>query len=572
MTTTLRLVMLRIALLGLSWTTALAQNVFYVHGGNPGNATGFFASDDDTPGIQAAIDAARAFIAQTGQVATVEFEPFGTYHLVSTTVGDVALFVNQCTAGTLRFEGKNATLVHRPLLGQSLAIRDSARVEVHELFFDRDPKPFMQGIVEFVHATGEVDVRYHQGLAPELMPPPDPNASPPIRHWGWLLDPSVPGRPKQGTASYYLAPPPINLTPTQNPPLYQFTIGAPASSDFAVGDRWTWHYREGGNNIHIRNSKEITIHRCVSYAAGSMFVNADNCHQLDIVGCDVSIQAGWWRSLNGDGLHIKRSTDVVIDSCTIRGNSDDGINLSEVDFFTVSNCLFENKRRHAIVLDTDDGGGASPPNSTFGAIFNNIAEYNGGAFVSHQGGDYNTVSILGNTPMWNNRTKAAGRNFYVQLESIGAPLLASAEIGPTGVWSPSDPAIAKTLLPQTDRRWHWQYLDQTRGLLVHRAARDTMKWLYLGSEHPSPVAGDQAKLRPPTGQWNPDENIWFLEPIAGTQHVRLRLYAAQVTPPAQLYLTLTPVGATPVRGDPLTLQPLDPSNRLQIWRWSLIED
>ena len=450
---------------------------FYVSGGAPGNATGFFSSDDDRPGIQAAIDAAVQWLKAPGHgsgIASVIFEQGGTYHL-DTPHPIFAPFVLDIrdlhVTGRLKLLGRGATLAHRQLDNITLGINGADRVVVRDLFFDRDNVPFMDGIVE--SAVGDVlDVRYENGLSPIFFPP----EGGPISHWGWVLDSAVPGRPKQGTASFYTAMSVTNPQPVTDPLLYRFVmdpIGVPVSQEIAMGDRFTYHYREGGGNIQIRVATDIQIRNVTSFAAGSMFVNAEFVDELKVVGCDVAIRDGYWRSLNGDGVHVKRSTNLVVENCSFAGVSDDAINITDVQQFTVIGNTFRDKRRHAIVLDSDDGQvPPGPMNSTFGLIQDNVAEFNGGSFVSHKGGEYATVTIQQNSVSNNNRTRTAGANRYVRFVSDSGPFALAGDIGSDNVWSDGDQAIVQPSATSTDRTWHIQEADLGRALIIKpRCAR-----------------------------------------------------------------------------------------------------
>ena len=265
----------------LSFPASAQAPLFFVHGGNPGDATGFFPGDDDRPGIQAAIDAAMAWLEDPANAgagpASVVFEPGGTYHLDSVKPDDpsFSLMVRQLNQNTdwLHFVGNGATIVHRQLLWQTLGIHASRNVLVEGLVFDRDPLPYMDGHVEAINGS-VVTVRSVRGLSPLLFPPVGSSPGD-IRHWGWLLDPQVPGRPKEGSASYYEASS-VSLTGA-DPDLYDFVItmaAATVAADFAIGDRFTYHYREGGNSLHVRNSVDIEVRDVTAYSASAMFVNS----------------------------------------------------------------------------------------------------------------------------------------------------------------------------------------------------------------------------------------------------------------------------------------------------------
>jgi hypothetical protein len=560
----------------LASSSASAQGppppLFFVYGGNPGNATGFFAGDDDRPGIQAAMDAAMLWLEDPANAgagpASVVFESGGTYHLDSVKPDDTsfALIVRQLNQNTdwLHFVGNGATIVHRQLLSQTLGIHASRNVLVESLVFDRDPLPYMDGFVEAVTGNS-VTVRYVRGLSPLLFPP-EGSSSGNIRHWGWLLDGLVAGRPKTGSASFYEASSVSQVG--SDPDIFDFDMipsgGAPIADDFAAGDRFSYHYREGGNNLHIRNSSNIEIRGVTSYAAAAMFVNASTGTGLSIIDSQVAIRPGYWRSTNGDGVHVKRSSDLLVKGCSFEGVSDDAINVTEVDGFVLENNVFSNKRRHAILLDADDQGG-NPPNSTDGQIFENFAAFNGGSFISHKGGEY-ALSIHSNNVSANNRTRSFGDNQHVRLGArIGGLVVAGLE-GPDGTWNDGDVVQAELDLPTTDRAWHLQEVTGGRTIIINRAARDDKVWLYLVPEQSPPAVGEPAVLRPGQVANNPAGAEWVIERVSSGEFARLRHAASG------LYLALQPSTGGPVAGDGIGLEAASATDLNQVWRIEQLED
>ncbi len=568
------LLMPALPLLASQQAPVQASAIFKVSGNAPGNATGFFPYDDDTPGIQTAIDAAIAWLEDPANAglgsASVVFEAGGVYHLDTRNPSfpAFALDVRQLDTNTdrLHLVGNGATLVHRQLSGISLGINGSNNVLVSNLTIDRDPLPYMDGTVQAVSGN-MVTILKIRGLDPTFFPPPGGAST---FHWGWLLDPTVPGRPKLGSASFYR-----NTSVTQqtgNPALFDFNMipanGVPISQDFQVGDRFTYHYR-GGSNIHIRNSSDIEINNVTSYASTSMFINPRLVDGLKIINCKVEIPSGHWRSINGDGLHVKECNDVEIEGCSFSGLSDDGMNLSEVTNFSVKNCLFENKRRHAILLDSDDTGG-NPPNSSNGEIIGNTANHNGGSFIAHKGGDYGTVTILQNTSSKNNLARTFGANYYSHLIPRNANFSLAADKGTNIRWASGDNVAVFSNQSGTDRSWNVQGIPGANGriILVHRASRDQNSWLYLASATPTPVANDNVVLRPASGQNNPPENIWIKEEIPNSTFVRLRHEASN------LYLTIDQSGGSTSWGDNVSLKPaiIGSPNLNQLWNIEFIED
>ncbi len=567
----LRALLTALAGLLLSFSASAQAPLFFVHGGNPGDATGFFPGDDDRPGIQAAIDAAMAWLEDPANAgagpASVVFEPGGTYHLDSVKPNDTsfALMVRQLNQNTdwLHFVGNGATIVHRQLLWQTLGIHGSRNVLVEGLDFDRDPLPYMDGHVEAVNGS-VVTVRSVRGLSPLLFPP-EGSSPGNVRHWGWLLDPQVPGRPKEGSGSFYEASS-VSLAGA-DPDVYDFVITAAAATiaaDFAVGDRFTYHYREGGNSLHIRNSLDIEVRDVTAYAASAMFVNSATTTGLRVIDSRVAIRPGHWRSTNGDGLHIKRSNDLWVEGCSFQGVSDDGMNITEVDTFVVTNNVFANKRRHAILLDADDQGG-NPPNSSNGQIFGNYAAFNGGSFVSHAGGEYG-ISIHSNNVGSNNLTRSFGDNRHVRLGTRLGGFAAAGVEGSDGAWSEGDAVQLSAVLSMPDTAWHFQEVSGGRVIIINRAARDDGIWLYLVPAQVPPVEGDSVLLRTGQGPNNPAAAEWVVEEVADSEFARIR------HADSGFYLALQPSAGGPVVGDPLGVEASSSSDINQVWRIDQLED
>lgn len=545
--------------------------LFFVYGGDPGDATGFFEGDDDRPGIQNAIDAAMDWLEEPANAgagpASVVFESGGTYHLDSVKPDDpaFALIVRHLNQNSdwLQFVGNGATIVHRQLLRQTLGIHASQNVLVENLEFDRDPLPYMDGLVEAVNGN-VVTVRSVRGLSPLLFPP-EGSSSGDIRHWGWLLDAQVPGRPKQGSGSVYEASS-VSLS-SSDPDVYDFAMTSTAATiadDFALGDRFTYHYREGGNNLHIRSSMNIEVRNVTAYSASAMFVNSATTTRLSVIDSQVMIRPGHWRSTNGDGLHIKQSSDLLVQGCSFQGVSDDGINVTEVDTFVVRNNVFANKRRHAIRLDSDDTSG-NPPNSSNGQIYGNYAAFNGGSFISHGGGEYG-LSIHSNNVSSNNLTRTFADNRHVRLSTRIGGFAAAGVEGSDGVWNEGDAVLVSADLSVTNTAWHFQEVLGGNVIIINRAARDNGIWLYLVPTQASPSQGDPVLLRTGQGADNPAAAEWFIEEIEGSEFVRIRHVNTG------LYLALQPSPGGPAVGDSIGVEGSSSSDANQVWRLEQLED
>lgn len=540
---------------------ASAQAVFPVPASN-----GF----DDAPAIQTVLNQAQQWLVASPNLgpAIVSFVPSQTYVLKTYPgQGPFTLQVQNKPANTdwMILQGNGATLMHDRLDGETLGIRSSTKVRVESLKFDRNPRPFMEGLVTTASAT-QVAVQFLRGLPPNLFPASMPS------QWAWLLDPAVPGRPKQRTRTHYT----FASVGNAGGGIYNFTFvpGFPDSQDFAPGDRFTFQYREGGSNIQVHSSNETVIHDVTSFAAGSMFVAAEQCIDLVIERCSVLIPSGFWRSTNGDGFHIKCSQKLTIADNYLEGTGDDGINLTSVRDFTVTGNTFVNKNRHVILLDSLDPLPHSPlcstNNSINGLIQGNIASGNGSSFLAHDGGDYSSVTIQNNALEQNNFSRDVTLNRRVQLIAGAASGLAiRADHGANGIWDAGDVTyLGPVGASGTEFEWDMQdRLANNEHLFTLRAARDQNTWLYLASTLATPTAGTLVALGTPRASDNPSHQKWLVEnaPASGA----IRIYLSQTNP--RLYLSAATT-SVPTANTPLELRQLNPTDRNQVWFVRLVED
>ncbi|MGE0144295.1 MAG: right-handed parallel beta-helix repeat-containing protein [Planctomycetota bacterium] len=543
-------------------TSAISQVVFQVPPPTGG---------DDAPNIQLQIDLARTHaLSNAGSgPAIVEFMSGAQYRLVTYAFGGqepfCLLLQNMSTnLDRLILRGNGATLVHARMDGISLGVRGSKRVTIEKLNFDRDPRPFMEGTVVATMGS-EVDVKYLRGARPSQFP----ILSGQSPYWGWLLDPVVPGRPKAGSRTHYSIAL-SDVMPLGND-VYRMGLGsASLVADFQIGDRFTYHYREGGSNIQLRTSSDIVVQQVTSYASGSMLVNVGQCHLLTIRECNALIPPDHWRSLNGDGFYVQCSTGVTIEDNYLEGLSDDGINLTAVNGFSVLRNVFTDKRRHAILLDAPDPltPGCLPNNSTNGLIRWNSASYCGTSFLAHDGGDYATVAILDNTPVFNNRTRGATLNRRVRLSVSSNPTLSiRATPGPNGLWDAGDSIFLDNAGDPEESQWQLQdRLTNDQHLFISRAARDAFTWLYFAkASAPSNVV----RLGAPNASSNPPEQMWRIEEVTGPGVIRIRLDDGSSAP--ALYLSAASTGI-PTVGTGIEVRPLNPADRNQVWLVDLVED
>lgn len=545
--------------------------------------------------IRTAIRAASIWLSNVNNVndpnavATIEFDQDETYFVDSNFLdvngvdtGAAFLISGLDVAGRMRFVGNGATIVNRVELSTTLRILDSHRIDVFDLKFDVWPLPYMVGDVTAVNGNcnGFILVQLTDGKSP-LDFPPDQSGDPENPgHWGGLLDldPNHLGRSEPGTKSIYRASDITLYNASQN--VYRMRINTPTTDfceDFQVGDRFTYQHRMGGVTIQLRESTDIEVRDCVCVASSSMFVNTDDTHDLRVIDCRVEIEPGRKRSINGDGVHVKRGSVILIEGCYFEGLMDDAINLTEVNEFEVRNNTFENKRRFAIVLDGDDqlshddicvDGDFGPLNSYLGVIENNTVMHCGASFIAHQGGDYSSVTIAGNTVLSNNTEDAAWLNFRVQILTSGPnPLALSVDEGSNGFFDDGDIAVLESDVQSADRIWHINGYRCGGHFIYHRASQDANSTQYLGGApgpvNPSdPTVALSGRLSVGAPELEADE-FWVVESVSSSSDVVRFRHTATGN-----YLTATTLAV----GSPVQLMPLDPSDRGQLWEFRYLED
>jgi hypothetical protein len=486
--------------------------VFYVDGLG---ATADDPSDDDTPGIQAAIDAAIAHVNLSGQGATVLLRGGGEYRLKSGRRGKGHLDLSCAPGGgVVTFAGQGATLiVETPRLGVFYANAAEA-VLIKDVILDLDPLPHIACRVLEVEADQRRVVA--QPFPGSTLLADFPGYS---DEWGWLHDAEFPARPKKGAARSFRASERSQESP--GGPI-EFTLDQGVRmQDFAVGDVLSFLYRRG-NNFRFQNSSDIELRNVATYGAGLFFVSTSHVDGLLISDCAVLLRPGRVQATGGDGIHLKYGRRVLIENSYFEGLSDDGVNVSGTYGFRIEGCEFRDKRRHAVVLDTD----RVAYRSRDGVIRDNVGAFNGGSFLYHDGGDYSSVLVSGSTAHDNNlslATELALTGALRVLEAGGqrpgragtSPLeLAWAPSGEVSLL-PADPPLADARV----RHWRQISLATPRGqrwrIEAHRPG-GPQPWRYLTAS--SPMSLERSLLGGPRDdpqRKEVDAQLWVRERLSG---------------------------------------------------------
>jgi hypothetical protein len=228
------------------------------------------------------------------------------------------------------------------------------------------------------------------------------STSGPTDHFGWLLDPTVAGRPKSRAQSFYRASS-ITLSPNIS---NRYNINFPSGtdmSDFEKGDRFTYHQRVGHNVLVNGDGSGYVFQNITTYSSNAFafLVTAQNDFGPDFTISDVEFNSirvetlnGRWRSTNGDGVHFLKVDDIKVNNSYFTGLSDDAIALKSSNNWQVTNSTMNNKRRYGINVVSQPSGGLG------GIISNNTIEYNGG-FGIYSSGTTSNISETNNNLLMN---------------------------------------------------------------------------------------------------------------------------------------------------------------------------
>ena len=213
-------------------------------------------------------------------------------------------------------------IIHDPLMG-FMSIFKCSNIIVKNLFIDYDPLPFVQGkIVAVNQNSNSFDIKIDEGF-PKLTDPMFQNAS---RCWGMLMDPTIPGKLKDG------AP---NLFGSKNfkeisAGVFSVTFETNRLLKFVeVGDLYVHIARTNGKTIFKSgSSKNITYLNNTNYTSPAGSYNAFDMEEWNIIGCEVKLKPGRIHSANADCIHANGGKfGPWIENSLFEGYSDDAMNL-----------------------------------------------------------------------------------------------------------------------------------------------------------------------------------------------------------------------------------------------------
>ncbi len=433
-------------------------------------ATSGLATDDDTPGIQAAIDAAIHFANASGETAVVQFHGGGEYWLKTGKRGRGHLDLSCADGrGQVILRGQGATLmVETPRLGLFFA-EGSKAVSVEELRIELAAAPHIGCRVVSVNAESRVVTAQPFPGSTALADFPGYS-----EEWGWIHDDTVLHRPKAGVGSSFHAKDRIQEE-VDGPVRFTIDNGVPMGQ-FAVGDVLSFHYRRG-NNFRFQNCEDIELHGVLSFGSGLFFVSTSHVSGLRVADCAVLVKPGRVQATNGDGVHLKYCRNVEIRDCYLEGLSDDGVNVTGTFGFDIQRCVFANKRRHAIAFDTD----GAMYRSRSGGIVDCAAYGNGGSFMHYDGGDYSTVHVEGNRA-WENGLTTSGSRVEEPRRCVAVQSERELSWGRDG----SVRLVRKGGLAEgLDGLWCWIRVPTPRGPRIRikaQSAAGPQPWLFLAGD------------------------------------------------------------------------------------------
>jgi hypothetical protein len=534
-------------------------------------------ADDDQPAIQSALDTAKN-LANLGSNVTVHFNP-GVYHLDGGLIQTgyntgFHLIMTGVNAGSISIDGHGAELVSRDRHnGLFLINLNSAPLTISDLSVDVDPLPYVDGTVSSIIGLNPpppgspiryVTIDVVRGISDPAVFQAEIQSGA-FNHWGWVLDPTVPGRPKLGSDSDFKA---LSVVAPASGKL-KFEIPGNQLSTLQIGDRFTYHIRKG-NNFRVDYSDQVSFDHVTSYGGGQMFINANHSANMSITNCATAIKPGRWRAGNGDGIHNYKTDSIFINQCTFEGISDDAIHLKSCNTFTISNCTFVNKRRHAIVLDGDAEATSS---SILGLISNNSASFNGGAFFVHGGATYLNTVFSGNVIHDNHIASGGGtsvRARIVNKASVNLPLVITTFTSSGGVVT----GEIKMGRPRgLHKEWDVMVSGATGDTAIHNfGIQFQPDWFYLTSEWATVPTGTPVLAEQPApGLLNSGYPglSWIMR-----EDPSYPGYFFIQEKGSDRYLTLNPVNPlSPAPNDPVKLQAQGGvAPDLQLWRLDAINE
>jgi hypothetical protein len=277
-------------------------------------------NEDDTHGIQAAFDAAKA----SRVSCKVQFSK-GTYRISGsrsrgTQERSFLLYGLKDTV----IDGAGALLLQTDPTKGIFHVKSCEQVIVRDFVIDYDPLPFTQGTIQKIQADPpQINFAVAEGYPsvedPQFLNGKRINQCVP-------LDPNIPGRLRDGARNHFLYKTAEKLTDgVYRLPFIDLKSGW--EHDLSVGDRFTVFAR---NNIPIADfnyCRQVTMQGITTYASGGGQYTGTYNNCINILKCKALIKPGRWKGGNADVIHIygSRGGGPWVEDCVFEGIGDDGI-------------------------------------------------------------------------------------------------------------------------------------------------------------------------------------------------------------------------------------------------------
>ena len=276
---------------------------------------------DDSEAILKALDFCKK-VSLTGAATKLIFKK-GRYDLFSSKENDRPFFIFLNNANNILIEGNGAEIIiHDPLRG-FFSVFKSNNIIVKDLFIDYDPLPFTQGKVVAVDVENKsFDLKIDAGFptfAHEMFQKAPGS-------WGMLMDPTIPGKLKDGAPSLFGSKDFEDLSSGV------FRIKFPnvgLLKHVEVGDSYVHIARSNGKTIfNSAASKNITYLNITSYASPAGSYAAKDMEEWNVIGCQVKLKPGRLHSANADCFHVNGGAfGPWIENSLFEGYSDDAVNM-----------------------------------------------------------------------------------------------------------------------------------------------------------------------------------------------------------------------------------------------------
>lgn len=282
---------------------------------------GGFPNDgkDDAEAITKALEFCKK-VGITGSATKLIFKK-GKYDLF--TNNNNSHLIELKNANNILIEGNGAEItIHDPLRG-FLTIFKGNNIIVKDLFIDYDPLPFTQGKIVTVDLKNRFfELKIDEGF-PSFKTEVFQKAT---QLWGMLMDPTIPGKLKDGAHNLFGAREFEEVSPN----VFRIKInGIELLKQMEVGDSYVHIARSNGRAVfNTGSSKNITYLNITSYSSPAGTYAANNMEEWNVIGCQLRLKPGRLHSANADSFHVNGGKfGPWIENSLFEGYSDDAVNM-----------------------------------------------------------------------------------------------------------------------------------------------------------------------------------------------------------------------------------------------------